>query len=260
MTIPTIRLLKQHVAERAAAARVADVRLGLGYTAVSLDDESTGVAFTFREAFNQGCTVFKGRTPLAGQNAHEMIGFAESENPLEAAVGLAAINALANRLNPGLTTGDILEEVDLRPADHVGMVGFFAPVLPKLKQRGHKVSIFELVERADAPSGQLMSQNEAFQRLPECQVALITATSLINHTFDDLMTAVVNCREVVVLGASTPLCPEVFAAAPVTLLSGVVVEQTDALLAVVSEGGGMRRFRSMVRKVNCRVPSSSGMA
>jgi uncharacterized protein len=38
--------------------RVADVRIGLGYTAVMLADGRLGVAYTLRDEAQPGCTVF----------------------------------------------------------------------------------------------------------------------------------------------------------------------------------------------------------
>jgi hypothetical protein len=38
---------------------VADVRVGLGYTAVQLDDGRCGLAYTFRDDIQEGCCVIK---------------------------------------------------------------------------------------------------------------------------------------------------------------------------------------------------------
>lgn len=59
------------------------------------------------------------------------------------------------------------------------------------------------------------------------------------------------------LGASTPLRAEAFAATNVTMLSGVVVTAPAEVLRVVSEGGGMRQFRPHVLKVTVKVDPPS---
>jgi len=43
----------------------------------------------------------------------------ESHDAIEAGVGLACANALANRDEPGHTEGDILEQLDVRPEEDV---------------------------------------------------------------------------------------------------------------------------------------------
>ena len=99
-------------------------------------------------------------------------------------------------------------------------------------------------------TGDLLPEKEAYRLLPQCQIAIITSTTLINHSVDRLLEAAKGCREVVLLGASTPLVREAFLNTPVTYLSGVVVREPDEILRIVSEGGGMRRFKNRIRKVN----------
>ena len=136
------------------------------------------------------------------------------------------------------------------PEDHVGMVGHFEPLVEAIQKRARSLTVFE---RVDQPSGLLRPQQEAEATLPRCQIALITATSIINHTVDNLLEAAQGCREVVLLGPSTPLMAGVFSGHKVTMLSGVVVKETEAVLRVVSEGGGTRQFAPYVRKVTLRV-------
>jgi uncharacterized protein (DUF4213/DUF364 family) len=227
--------------------RVADVRIGLGYTAVQLADGSTGVALTFTRDAGGGCTVFKGLRPLVGRPAGELLDLLPSADPIEAAVGLACANALANRPSEEFVDGDVLDRLDLSSNDHVGMVGNFGPLVGPVRKKARRLTIFEQIEE---PTGNLRPAAEATRVLPECQVALITATTIINHSVDELLAASGSCRTVVVLGASTPLLPEVFTGTPVSLISGVVVTDPEALLRVVSEGGGMRFFKPHIRKVN----------
>jgi uncharacterized protein (DUF4213/DUF364 family) len=114
-----------------------------------------------------------------------------------------------------------------------------------------------IFERVAVPTGLLRPQEEAVEHLPRCPVAVITATSIINHTIDALLDAARACRQVALVGASTPLVAEAFAATGVTLLSGVVITAPDEILRVVSEGGGMRQFGPHVRKVTARVPPAA---
>jgi hypothetical protein len=67
---------------------------------------------------------------------------------------------------------------------------------------------------------------------------------------DEFLHAAAGCREVVVLGATTPLLPAAFKHTPVTCLSGVVVTSPAEVLRVVSSAGGMRQFKGYVQKVN----------
>lgn len=84
-------------------------------------------------------------------------------------------------------------------------------------------------------------------------IALITATSIVNHTVDDLLEAAKGCREVVLLGASTPLSPVSLRSQRVMMLFGILVTSPEGALRVASEGGGMRQLNSHVRKVTVKV-------
>ncbi len=235
---------------RAAEASVAEVRIGLGYTAVRLTDGGTGVALTFLPRDEHCCTLVDNLHPVAGRPATDLLDRLSSPDPIEAALGLACANALANRPGPDYQTGDILERLSILPEDRVGMVGNFRPLTGSIRQKAASLTIFE---RIDEPRGDIRPASEALERLPNCQIALITGTAIINHTIDELLTAVSCCRDVVVLGASTPMLPEVFEQTPVSRLSGVLAEDVDGIMQVVSAGGGMYEFKRYIRKVNLQL-------
>ena len=86
--------------------------------------------------------------------------------------------------------------------------------------------------------------------MPQCSVAIITSTSLINQTFEEVIKSTGNCRKIALVGASTPLVPSVFAEYGVSLLSGLVIRETEEVLRVISESGGMRSFSRYTDKVN----------
>jgi uncharacterized protein (DUF4213/DUF364 family) len=239
--------IKAHLMAQAEGMVVKEVRIGLGYTAVMLAGGQAGVAFTFRESMKRGCTVFTGRHPLAGRPASELLSYLGSKDRIEMAVAVATANALANTAKEGLIEGDTMAYLHIEPADTVGMVGYFGPVLPRLKKETSSILIFE--EHRDKEKGVLPAE-EAYRLLPQCEVAMITSTSIVNHTIDALLEVVGSCREVVLLGASTPLVPEAFRNTPVTFLSGVVVTRPQEVLRIVSEAGGMRLFKDNVKKVN----------
>jgi uncharacterized protein (DUF4213/DUF364 family) len=233
---------------------VRDVRLGLGYSAVRLDDDRTGVAYTFRDEQLAGCTVFMGARPLAGKPVRELLEFLVSSHKVESAIGLATANAMANTDKVEGLSGDVLKAIKLLPSDRVGMVGFFAPLIPALEDRVNDLFIFE--ENA-ATMPDTFPPSEAFKRLPECDVALITSTAIINGTIDDLLEAASHCRETVLLGSSTPCVPDAFRGTSVSLLSGMTVLDSAGILQVVSEGGGTRFFSPYVRKWNVRLREAS---
>lgn len=242
--------LKNKLIEQDGSAAVRDVRIGLGYTAVQLEDGRTGLAYTFHQQAQGGCTLFHAFRPVAGRKAHELLDLLLSQDPIEAAVGLACANALCNQDRPDMVDGDIMDLLDLRAEDQVAMVGLFEPLVGPLSSKVGRLTIFE---KQDRPHPLVRPAKEVWDHLPTCQVAVITSTAIINNTIDELLRAAGHCRAVALVGASTPLMPSIFADTPVTLLSGSVVTDAAAILQVVSEAGGMRFFKNHIRKVNLRV-------
>lgn len=51
--------LRDHVWDEASQPLVSDVRIGLGYTAVALDDGGAGVAYTFKDDLAAGCPALR---------------------------------------------------------------------------------------------------------------------------------------------------------------------------------------------------------
>jgi uncharacterized protein len=242
-----LQQLREYADGLAHGRIVADVRIGLCYTAVLLDDTSAGVAYTFKECLPPGCDIFQGKRPVAGKKAAETLDYLLSPDLLARAVGLATANALINHRSSELIEGDILEALACSADDRVGMVGYFPPLMPVLKPRVKELLVFEALLK-DTPG--VYAEDTAPALLPACTVAIITATTLINNTLQPLLQACGSCRAVAIVGATTPLAPEVFKQNKVTLLSGIVVTNPPGLLRQVSEGGGMGSFKGYMKKVN----------
>jgi uncharacterized protein (DUF4213/DUF364 family) len=243
--------IREALQPQAVNVRAADVRVGLGYIAVLTDAGCAGVAYTPREDLEHGCSPLREERPLAGRRLSDLLAYIGSRQPIQRAIGLAAANALiAARPPTSVTGGDILRALTLRAADRVGMVGCFEPLIAPLQAQVASLTIFE--RSGGWPVG-VQPAERALDLLPTCSVALITSTTLLAESLTALLEAAARCREVALLGPSTPLLPEVFADTPVTWLSGICIESPTKVLRVVSEGGGTRSFSPYVRKVNVRL-------
>jgi hypothetical protein len=236
--------------DRAKTRQVKEVRIGLGYTAVLLDDTGLGLAYTFNgQQSIHSCKLLNNLRPLTPRPASDLLKLLRSEDLVEAAVGLATANALANRKRSGLRYGDILNDLNLNDQDRLGMVGMFAPLLPEIKKSGAELKIFDL-ETDKIKEDQLYPAQKAFELLPECNKVIITGTSLINKTLPGLLNVLQQGnRDLILLGASTPLLPEAFTDTPITILSGVIPLQNEKIMDIISWAGGMVQFKPYVQKV-----------
>jgi uncharacterized protein (DUF4213/DUF364 family) len=233
--------------DRAKERYVIDLRIGLGYTAVLLDDGRCGLAWTGKCEEKTCCSLMEGAGSFIGKSAAELIHFYPSHNPLKASVGLAAINSLANYETKGKKEGDIIECLNLKSDDRVGIIGDFKPLVKEIEKITDKIFIFE---KKYTDSKYFVSESEISNILPSCSVVLITATSLVNKTFEPLIELIKDVPSCAMLGPSTPLVPDFFSDKYIRILSGIEVIDVDMVLKIVSQAGGMKSFKNFVKKVN----------
>ena len=215
--------------------RIADVRIGLGYTSVRLDNGNLGLAWTGHG--EAGCCTHEAKAgTLAGRPADELLEMLNNDHKiLVRTLGVATANALVAGLpHPVSTEKNELDIIDVQPEDHVVMVGYFCTLIPGLKQIGCRLDIVEL--KSDKPG--TISPEEGREALASCSVAIITATSIINNTFDELMAGLGKPRAVLLLGPSSIMCPQVYTGTPVTHIAGAWVRDASEVEKIVSEGGG----------------------
>jgi hypothetical protein len=235
MTLKMQKRLWDYLNPHAGGEVVADVRIGLGYTAVMLKSGHAGVAWTPRSD-PPSCTHFQGAGTLSGLPVEQLLTFLlDEKSGLVRAIGLATANALLATLpRPVTLREEVISTLNLNPGDKVAMVGYFGPIVAELKKIGCRLDIVELNPRP----GETIAPDQGREALAACDVAILTGTSLINGTCDELLQSLGRPRAAVLLGPSSPLCAEVFAGTKITHIAGSRVREAEALLRVVSEGGG----------------------
>ena len=162
--------------EHCAEATVKDPRLGLGYSCIELSDNRSGVAWTPDKRQSGSCTHLRSAGNINGLPASETLSWLSSDNLLERAVGLATLNALNSNLKRDLLDDEATSLLKLESNDKVVMVGYFAPIIPKIKASNCHFQVVEL----DPEKPDVLTPEQGFKALAECDVAIITATSIIN--------------------------------------------------------------------------------
>lgn len=234
MSLNAQNILVEQLAATADKARVADVRIGLGYSAVRLDNGQAGLAWT-PPPVSGGCSHLKLAGTLSGRSATELLQMLAAEQPLLRTIGLATANALLACLpQPATSKEEVIDGLQITAADHVAMVGYFGPLVKRLQASGCRLDIIEL----DSSRPGVLTPQQGRPILAECSVAILTGTSLVTGTCDELLADLGRPREAVLLGPSAPFCPPAFSGTPLTRVAGARVLDPNGVLQVVSEGGG----------------------
>lgn len=225
-----------------ADAPVAQVLVGAFWAAVVLDTDPPrcGLASTMHGG-HRGHHLSGPAVAQAGdlltRGGRELAGWLRSESLLEASIGMAAFNALLG-VDEAACTEVNAEEIIIERGRgrRVVVVGHF-PFVERVCQAAGGCWVLELAPRpGDVPA------ERAAELLPEADVVALTGTSLINHTFDDLIAL---CRPdafVLLLGPSAPLTPVLFEAG-VSAISGTCVIDPQAVLRLVGQGATFRQIK-----------------
>jgi uncharacterized protein (DUF4213/DUF364 family) len=219
-------------------ASVRQVLVGAFWTAVVLegDPPRCGLASTLRaETHDEGPPVPQ-PGHLREHRGRELAEWLRSPRILEASIGMAAFNALLE-VDESACTDLNAEKVIIEQGTgrRVAVVGHF-PFVERVRQAAETCWVLELRPRPGD-----LSAGHAAEVLPQADVVALTGTSLLNHTFDDLVSL---CRPeafVVLLGASAPLSP-VLLEHGVDAVSGTKVVDVPAVVRAVGEGATFRQI------------------
>ena len=232
--------------------------VGLFFTGVKLSAGAAGTSATPIKSIPEAVCCpssamampFPGK--MHGRRAAEVADQAFSEHGIRRAVGIATVNALADccwQRRPHLGVElyrdvDAFDATDIRTGDRVVIVGAFVPFLKELKRRGHAFLVLE--QDPDTLKADELTffrpAEQAAQILPQADVVLITGSTLVNNTLEQLLALVRSDACATVVGPTVGMLPDAFLARGVDVLGCVRITEPDDFLDLLAEGGSGYHF------------------
>jgi uncharacterized protein (DUF4213/DUF364 family) len=246
--------------------RVERAVIGLFFTGVKLTTGHAGACATPIKTIPEAVCCpssamampFPGK--LKGKPARDAIKEVFSDHGIRRGLGIAALNALAalcweRRLHPlvELRRGiDAFDANAFQPGDRTVVVGAFVPFLKELKRRKQPFIVLE--KDPDTLKAEEMPfyrpAEMAREVVPEADVLLVTGTTLLNDTLEELLSWARPEARVTVVGPTVGLLPDAFLKRGADILGGVRITQPDEFLDLLAEGGsGYHFFGRVAEKV-----------
>ena len=161
-------------------------------------------------------------------------------DPLSTAVGLGALNAVSQHLLKAAgfeldRATDPLGWLDLADAHHVGMVGFFAPLIKKWGNYPGALTVIEKDPQFLDRSGHFEVTDQT-DRLCGCDRVLITGSTLINDTLDDVLSHCDPRAQIALVGPSASCLPDPIFDRGVDVVGSIMVCDLPRLEALLEAG------------------------
>jgi uncharacterized protein (DUF4213/DUF364 family) len=232
--------------------------IGLFFTGVKLDNGIAGASATPLRSIPEAVCCpssamampFPGK--LRGRLAKDLLREVAAPGGIRRAVGVATMNALAElcwQRRPAsdveLRVGvDAYDAAAIRSGERVVVVGAFVPFLKALKRARQAFTVLEMDAATLKPDElrYFRPAHEADQVLPDAEVVLITGTTLLNDTLENLLALCSPDARVVMVGPTVGLLPDAFLRRGVDVLGGVRVTAPDTFLDTLAEGGSGYHF------------------
>src|SRR5215467_7371874 len=252
--------------------------VGLFFTGVKLDNGIAGACATPIKTIPEAvcCPSSAISMPFPGKlkdrQAFDLAREALGDNGIRRAVGIAAMNALADtcwRRRPHPETElrlciDAFDATEIHTGDRVVVVGAFVPFLRELKRRRQPYLVLEQ-DPATLKADELPFFRPAEQAatvVPEADVLLITGTTLINDTLEELLALARPTVRVTMVGPTVSLLPDAFLRRGADILGTVRITAPNEFLETLAEGGSGYHFlgRSAQKVVLVKRPAIGAAA
>src|SRR6516225_8756223 len=254
----TIAAVRRILCSELDEIEIERVVVGLFFTGVKLSNGIAGASATPIKSIPEAVCCpsstmampFPGK--MRGRRAADVAAQGFSEHGIRRAVGIAALNALADycwqrRPHPGveLCEGvDAFDATEIRPGDRVVVVGAFVPFLKELKRRGQAFLVLEQDPDTLKADGLpfFRPAEQAAEILPHADVVLITGSTLVNNTLEHLLALTRPDARVTVVGPTVGMLPNAFLARGADVLGCVRITEPDPFLDLLAEGGSGYHF------------------
>jgi len=234
---------------------IKDIVIGISLIGVELSDGTVGVAYVLRDGLPSGCSVFRYVNDIIGRPAIEIADWIlTGDENIKKAIAAAVLSAAANELELEDEVTEMPFGMELNSDTTVGMIGLVRPIANIVKQHCKLIAFDEgLYLHGERDSIYPMSKQA--ELLPECNIVILSGTTTINGTIDELLKMCENARQIIMFGPSTPMYAEGWQGTGITNLAGATWDNSkkNEIFRAISLGNGVSELGKYMIKKNVLV-------
>ncbi len=264
----TFKIIKAKYGQRYDSVTIEQIVAGIYFTAVKLSSGYGGLAYADLNS-PECCTHSRDKgfaefTPgnFKGRKIADLFKLSEQTGLIKT-LQLAVMNAISAELmtEPGYTiieNQDPIERIELGGKKQVSMIGAFLSYIKKIAVSDCILKIIELNDAAvpEEYRQYLVTEPDIEKVISQSDIVIITGATLSNNTLDKLLEIIPGRAQVILVGPTSSLLPEVLFASGVNLIGAIRITNAEKMLELVAEGAsGFHLFRYCATKI-CLVNES----
>ena len=210
---------------------------------VTLRDGSAGLYYAWLGDSQKGMgsryipDKFRGRHPV------ELARRCDSDDEADCSLGLAAVNAITRHAyrRAGFTPGDAPDSMgilDIAAADHVGMVGYFPSLVKRLRNNGTRLTVIEKKPQFHKRQSNFLVSAD-LQELEGCNKIMITASTLLNNSIDEVLEYSRGAQKRVMIGPTAGFFPDPLFARGISAIGGSEIRNPEQARRRLSANQGL---------------------
>lgn len=210
------------------------------FGALELEDGALGLSYVLLDDSLAALTGGQATQGLIGADAMEIARWWLEREGAARTVGFAAVNALSRHLFdragfvPPVATDSI---AGLAPqiGEHIGMVGFFPPLVKQVTAHGARLTVLELrADLAGEHPGYSVTTDPA--ALQTCDKVLSTSTVLLNHTLDRVLANCGRAHRIALVGPGAGCLPDTLFQRGITTMAGTWIVDAEGFKQALRQG------------------------
>ncbi len=213
--------------------KIKSIIMGSKFVAVQLSDMSIGLSFIENEWPFHFPLLYKKKKNKESNQVYMLAKMAYVGNEMEISYGIATLNALTSSIFINSDRYNYIENIELlelwtkylNPGTKVGMVGNMYPLVNILIEKGCDIMILDKhamdYNKNCLPKEVKLVYNPT--NLNDVEILIITGSSLIYHSTEDLINNSQNAFLKAIIGPTVTLPPEPFWKRGINFIGGAIV-------------------------------------